>query len=85
MEIKDVIRKHRFFARLHPRDVGGGPSYEWDGLATPELIADLEAAGYSFDRFTANVKEHPDYGKACVLFTTFGIKLEDVPEEPNEH
>lgn len=86
MNINDVIRKHYRSAHLSPRYVGIAPTYEWTGLKTDELVADLNEIGFAFESFRANVREHPDFGKMCMAFTTFCIKPEDVtpsfdPEE----
>lgn len=66
--ISGIVHRHK----VDMRYVGRGPSYEATAVASDALVEDLRREKIPFEIFTANNKEHPDFGKRCVSFQFFG-------------
>lgn len=75
--ILDVISKHHSSAKIDYREVNSGVK-EYEGLATPELVADMKGINYQFEFFYANNKNHSDYGMRCLKFTVFDADVKDL-------
>ena len=76
LTVWDVIKQHTESAQLQSRLVGSAPTNEWTGLATKELIKNLDKVHTPYQHFHSDVKGQPLYGKLCVSFVTFGKTTE---------
>ena len=75
--IIQVVQRNILSAKLLARFEGNGPVYEWTGLRTDQLIADLGEISWNKEFFICNNPELDECGQPCVSFTTMGIPLSE--------
>lgn len=70
--LNDVVSSHLASHKLVAREVGSGPTFEWSGLASPELIEALQHNDVDVRAFKSDNPGHEDFGRECIAFTVFG-------------